>query len=237
MGYIDGPNEYVLAMNNPLLWIDPYGLWKRGLLNYTSDSAEQLVYGNYTDKVTVLGTALQVASGFIGVDIVGDVRDITHDIKNWECSWSHAGKTALDAVGLFPIVGSLKYADEAGTLIKSAVKNADEIANPLPKTIARVIPTNISTNMLGKSNAKDVFVTAADDIKGLDTKGIANRLGIPPNNEGFKIIEFDTPAGIASPVNRSNVGFVGGGRTSGGAREFVIPNTEIPEKAKIRIVE
>ncbi len=30
MGYIDGPNDYVLAMNNPLLWIDPYGLCGEG---------------------------------------------------------------------------------------------------------------------------------------------------------------------------------------------------------------
>ncbi len=42
------------------------------------------------------------------------------------------------------------------------------------------------------------------------------------------VIEFDTPvSGVASPVNRSNAGFVGGGQTAGGAREFVIPNKEI----------
>jgi len=34
MGYIDGPNDYILAMNNPLLWIDPWGLCR----SITNDS-------------------------------------------------------------------------------------------------------------------------------------------------------------------------------------------------------
>ena len=43
MGYIDGPNEYILAMNNPLLWIDPYGLWKRQAWNTVSYVTERTV--------------------------------------------------------------------------------------------------------------------------------------------------------------------------------------------------
>jgi len=33
MGYIDGPNDYVLAMNNPLLWIDPWGLCRGSIFS------------------------------------------------------------------------------------------------------------------------------------------------------------------------------------------------------------
>jgi RHS repeat-associated protein len=42
--------------------------------------------------------------------------------------------------------------------------------------------------------------------------------------------------GIASPINRTNPGFVGGGRTAGGAREFVIPNGGLPPGVRIRVV-
>ena len=46
----------------------------------------------------------------------------------------------------------------------------------------------------------------------------------------FAVIEFDTPgSGIASPIRRTTDGFVGFGQTSGGAREFVIPNLPIDD--------
>jgi hypothetical protein len=66
---------------------------------------------------------------------------------------------------------------------------------------------------------------------------IAPRLGINESNT-FTVIEFPTPrAGLASPINRTNTGFVGSGRTLGGAREFVVPNGPIPANTTIRIVE
>ena len=46
-----------------------------------------------------------------------------------------------------------------------------------------------------------------------------------------------TPSrGIASTVFRNNPGFVGGGRTAGGAPEFVIPNGPVPAGATTRLV-
>ncbi len=52
------------------------------------------------------------------------------------------------------------------------------------------------------------------------------------------MIEFPSGnvSGIASPVNRTDPGFIGGGRTAGGAREFVIPNGAIPAGSSARIV-
>jgi len=51
----------------------------------------------------------------------------------------------------------------------------------------------------------------------------------------FAIIEFDTPAGIASPVLRTNPGFVGFGRTAGGVPEFVVPNLRLDELSNVTI--
>ena len=108
--------------------------------------------------------------------------------------------------------------------------------NPLPKKVARVVPENVNAKTLGRPGADDVFVTAADDIQGLNAKQIADKLTIPESSSGFKVIEFDTPSGIASPINRTDPGFIGGGRTAGGAREFVVPNTKIPAGATTRTV-
>lgn len=103
--------------------------------------------------------------------------------------------------------------------------------------MARVIPVGIPATTLGRPGASDVFVTAADDIAGMNASQIANRLGIPQNPTGFSIFEFSTPqSGVASPVFRTDPGFIGGGLTSGGAREFVIPNGPIPPNAFIRTV-
>ena len=52
----------------------------------------------------------------------------------------------------------------------------------------------------------------------------------------FAVITFDTPVmGVASPVLRTNPGFVNGGRTAGGAREFVIPNYHIADLKNVTV--
>lgn len=120
----------------------------------------------------------------------------------------------------------------SGKGINSA-KNIEEeslIANPIPARLARVVPNTAETfTTLGLPNATDVFVSGSSDIKGMNASQIANRLTMPQSSSGYKIFEFNTPFGIASPINRTNPGFIGGGRTLGGAREFVIPNQPIPK--------
>ncbi|MFC3851678.1 polymorphic toxin type 10 domain-containing protein [Salinispirillum marinum] len=114
------------------------------------------------------------------------------------------------------------------------------LSNPIPDTLARVVPDNPITrasDTLGRPGADDVFVTAASDIRGLNASQIAERLTIPESPTGFRVIEFQTPSsGIASPVNRTDPGFIGGGRTAGGAREFVIPNGAIPDGSSTRVI-
>jgi len=114
-------------------------------------------------------------------------------------------------------------------------KATKSIANPVPGTLARVVPGHVNPKTLGTT--ADVFVTNAKALKGLNAKQIADKLTIPQSSSGFKVIEFPTPSsGIASPVSRNNPGFVGGGRTAGGAPEFVIPNGPLPAGAATRAV-
>ena len=114
-------------------------------------------------------------------------------------------------------------------------KAVKSIANPVPGALARVVPGHVNPKTLGTT--ADVFVTDAKALKGLNAKQIADKLTIPQGSSGFKVIEFPTPSsGIASPVFRNNPGFVGGGRTAGGAPEFVIPNGPLPAGATTRVV-
>lgn len=96
--------------------------------SYLGRSLNQILLGNYTDNVTALGTAAQMAAGFFDADLPMDIRDLTYDITHWQTTPEHIGQTVLDAVGLIPVIGMVKYADELGTLAKNADKAAD-VAN------------------------------------------------------------------------------------------------------------
>ncbi len=98
---------------------------------YLKSSLKQLFLGNYTEDVNLLGTILQVASGLIGIDLPADIRDLFYDVTNLELSKEHIMQTVLDTTALLPIVGGIKYADEAGALIKSGAKYGDEAADTI----------------------------------------------------------------------------------------------------------
>ena len=96
-------------------------------LSYIYDSGKQVVGGNYYEgDPTLLGTAAQVALGLTGLDFAADIRDLTHDLTNWEWTPQHIGGTLLDAIGLLPVFGSLKFADELGAVAKNGIKALDE---------------------------------------------------------------------------------------------------------------
>jgi RHS repeat-associated protein len=115
---------------------------------------------------------------------------------------------------------------------------AGGIANPVSETLARVVPGNVKPTTLGRAGDADVFVTNAKELRGLSAKQISEKLTIPESSS-FRVIEFPSAniQGIASPVNRTNAGFVGRGRTAGGASEFVVPNGSIPKGSVERIVQ
>ncbi len=98
--------------------------------DYLGKSFDQVVYGNYGNgEVTELGTGVQVGAGLIGVDLPLDIRDLSHDVTNWQWTWDHAGKTGLDGIGLIPVIGVLKNVDEVGALIKGTQKGLNAADN------------------------------------------------------------------------------------------------------------
>ena len=92
----------------------------------------QVALGNFSEDITITGTAGQICLSFFGVDILADIRDVTYDATNWEWSWEHAGQTAIDLVALFPVIGALKCSDEMST----ALKGVDSLADLTPNANA-----------------------------------------------------------------------------------------------------
>lgn len=96
-------------------------------LDYLKTSLKQMLLGNYTEDTNLLGTLGQVALGFLGLDLPADIRDLLYDVTHWKLTPSHAVQTILDAVALLPVVGSIKYSDEAADAVKGAIKYGDDV--------------------------------------------------------------------------------------------------------------
>lgn len=107
--------------------------------------------------------------------------------------------------------------------------------NLMPLRLARVIREDLAGSpTLGSPKSIDVFVVDAAQIRNIkSSEELAKTLTLMDNNGNlvkgpFRVIEFDTPVeGLAQPYNRLNKGFVNGGKTAGGATEYILPNLQI----------
>lgn len=199
-------NRYAYANNNPYKYVDPDGNSPLDAGFFIVDTVSFGLAVASGDPAAIQSTGLDLAASAVGL------------------------ASPIPGTGL--AIKAARAADKVG----DAAKIAKGAANPVPETLARVIPGRGQFSTLGPPGKSDVFVTAADDIAGLNAKQIADRLTIAPANS-FTVIKFPTPErGLASPVNRVDTGFVGGGQTAGGAREFVVPNGPIPSGASTEII-
>lgn len=136
--------------------------------------------------------------------------------------------------------GLLYLAGAAAAGATEAVVVEYGVVNDIPGTLARVIPLQGGVRiprMLGPAGQATTFVTAAEDIADTPVSRLSARLGIEPASR-YAIIRFPTPpTAVASPIEYGeNPLFIGRGVTSGGAREFQIPNVAIPPNSTIEIV-
>lgn len=128
--------------------------------DYIGKFLNQIVKGNFTDDVTLLGTAGEIVLGIFDLDLVCNLRDITYDIGEFgeiiigddEFSWSFAGQSFLDLVGIVPVIGAVKYSDEVGALFKK-----------VPDLYKEVVESTIKKNF--KNSIK---VTECDTTKEIE---------------------------------------------------------------------
>ncbi len=214
-------NRYSYTLNDPVNLTDPFGLAPDNVMDRRSQALAHSIINHPKDTAIVAGIAaassVAVAGAFYaGVAIV---------------------EAGIVATGTAIVEGVIAEFSGGPAVLAGGGAAMAKIANEVPSTLARVIPGNISPKTLGAPQVADVFVTAADDIAGMNVSQISEALTIPSSNS-FSVIEFPSAGqAVASPVNRTNPGFVGKGKTAGGAREFVVPNQKIPKDATIRVVE
>jgi RHS repeat-associated protein len=177
---------------------------------------------------------LFVDLGINTVDVL--ILSPVHDARDaYDAAQRGDHATAIFYVG-FTVCDVVKPCQSILAPAKALRRVAKSLDNSVPRELARVIAGKGKFPTLGPPSRDDVFVTAAEDIAGLNSRQIAKRLTINEVDE-FTVIRFRTPStGLATPINRSDPGFVGRGRTAGNAREFVIPNGPIPADAKIEVI-
>ncbi|GEM67989.1 hypothetical protein SMI01S_15950 [Sphingobacterium mizutaii NBRC 14946 = DSM 11724] len=209
--------SYIYGNNSPIRYSDPTGM----------AATDSTLFGGIIKTVTVWGN--KKASGtFLNIGMWSVVNAFGFDYAfekgiNPETNFDVLFAITTSTTKIVALSqGNKPSAEPRPRNIKIPLLN-----NSIPKRLARVIPANIKGNTLGAPGLKDVFVTAAEDIKGLNASQIAEKLTIPKSVSDFLVIEFDTPSsGLSSPINRDNPGFIGFGLTEGGAREFTIPNQQ-----------
>ena len=226
-------NRYSYTLSNPLIYTDPSGHQPSPSPSIESLPADAQVFLNSIPdpQQMALDQTLQLNMTLWGF-AMGRVTSLPNGFGGGFINGNTISKSvSLTAKGIKGLV------QKGFNLLKGKLSTPKSVSNPVPDRMARVIPGEGPYPKLGPPGRSDVFVTAADDIAGMNAEQISQRLTINPNKK-FTVIEFDTPSsGVASPINRPDPGFIGGGRTAGGAREFVIPNQSVPSGSTVRIVQ
>jgi len=107
---------------------------------YLSKSQKDFISGKFSKDRTMLATFWDLGLAASGADLPADIRDLAADLYNWEWTWSHAGETALDGLGVLPLVSLVKYGDEIGDTYKFAkngLSKIDDYSDIIRKALAK----------------------------------------------------------------------------------------------------
>jgi RHS repeat-associated protein len=228
-------NLYAYGRNNPLGGFDPNGRgwWSDFGQGFASTTYAPFVQAWNNPRATAAGisyaathlsTTLPAIGNAISNIVVaaahGDGKAIGQIVGTATTAVVTAGAVGLAARGVSALIGT-----------GMAAETISAVTNAIPATVTRAIPASIEATTLALPSEADAFVTAGGALNGMTSSEISTALTIPESSSGFNLFEFPTPDGIASPINRLDPGFVGGGQTGGGLPEYVVPNGPIPEGA------
>jgi len=149
---------------------------------------------------------------------------------------------------------------DEGTILLDKAKPLVGAAFPTDGWFARVLPRDVAQRLVeGSRLSKEdmAFVTAAEDLRGIDSKsGIAERLSLFENPEATKLkalkddvvveFKFASPKDpvLSTPIGNAGEwgnGWIPGGFTRGEAREWLVDSNALPngliDKTSVRVRE
>ncbi len=131
------------------------GLNEKG---YMVASATQVALGNYSESdITMLGTIGQIGAGLLGADLPADLRDLAYDLQHWnELVKNNPGQIALDTVGVLPLIGVIKYGDEAALVIKKADGTIEKVIRNVSKNSSKNFNSISSLNQHYAKHGKEI---------------------------------------------------------------------------------
>jgi hypothetical protein len=144
--------------------------WQKALDTLPTESKHeeilnQVLGGNYSEDVTVAGTLAQLGLSTIGWDTPGDIRDLSYDLSHLNTTpW---GQTAIDAIALLPLIGSIKQVGQLGELAKienkvDTIADALDDASDIAKNSSKLVDT-----------AEDVVYNSAKVLDSIELKPTA----------------------------------------------------------------
>jgi len=98
--------------------------------DYVFRSAKKMVLGDFDkdEQETLLSLGGSIAASLAGADTPLDARDLAYDFSHWGEGDYFAARLALDAIGVIPVLGAVKYIkhiDTAVDVAKAVDKGAD----------------------------------------------------------------------------------------------------------------
>ncbi|MDO4650035.1 MAG: hypothetical protein Q4B26_15460, partial [Eubacteriales bacterium] len=138
--------------------------------DYIYRSGRKLVLGDFAEdeRETLLSLGGNIAASLLNVDAPLDIRDLAYDIKHWGEGDYFGARFALDAVGVVPLIGALKYIKHTDTVADTvkAIDKAEDVVDTVHDFV------NTADNAVDLVKAADPLIDMTDVISDIKKKTV-----------------------------------------------------------------